>query len=192
MRKEQNWPRFELVTYAEPTGIPNGWDHELITIGVPKRMLGRYNPVDRLGLVEHPTLGPVVRFATVGRKGAMCLHPATYSIHYLTGTKSGKEWFVNTTLARFNDAVRAVINRFPFDHGVLSDAPIQDTSTQRFANHVDRSAHVEWVSIGEELRELLRRIDPESVADPNGYWNTFVADVQMGDYSTEDVLSLQE
>lgn len=192
MHKEQNWPRFELVTYAQPTGIPHGWDRDLVTLGVPKRILGRYRALSSLDLIEHPTLGPLVPFATLGRRASMCLHPATRSIHYLTGARSGLEWFANTTLAQFNDAVRAVINRFPFERGVLSDAPMLDASAQRQVSNTGERDDVEWVAVGEELRELLRRIDPESIANPNGYWNTFVADVQMGNYSTEDVLTFHE
>jgi len=193
MPEEQTWPRFELVTYTEPTGIPHGWDRDLITLGVPKRILGDYyKAVSRLELIEHPTLGPVVRFATLGRRGAMCLHPATGSIHQLTGARSGQEWFVNTTLAQFNDSVRAVINRFPFDRGVPSEAPTPDASAQWHTSNTDKGDDVSWITVGEELRELLRRIDPASVANPNGYWNTFVTDVEMGNYSAEDVLTFPE
>lgn len=192
MLEELNWPRFELVTYAEPTGIPHGWDHDLITLGMPKRILGSYKAASILELIAHPTLGPVVRFAAIGRRGAMCLHPATRSIHYLTGSRSGQEWFVNTTLAQFNDSVRAVIDRFPFNRGVPSEAPIHDAFAHWHASNTDQGDDVQWVTIGEEFRELLRRIDPESVAIPDGYWNTFVTDVQMGNYSTEDVLTFPE
>ncbi len=187
-----HWPRFELVTYVEPTGIPHGWDRDLITVGVPKRITGSYKAVSHLDLIEHPTLGPVVRFATVGRRGAMCLHPATGSIHWLTGARSGQEWFVNTTLAQFNASVRAVIERFPFDRGVPADTPLHDESAQWHASSTDQSDDVQWDMVGEELRELLRRIDPESLADPNGYWRTFLADVQMGNYSTDDILNYSE
>ncbi len=192
MRDEPNWPRFELVTFAEATGIPHGWDRDLIALGVPKHILGDYyKAVSHLELIEHPTLGPLVCFATVGTRGAMGLHPATGSIHWLTGARSGREWFVNTTLAQFNEAVRAVINRFPFDRGVPSEAPLDDAPAQWPASNTVEGDEVQWGVVGEELRELLRRIDPESVATP-GYWNRFVTDVGMGDYSTEDVLTPPE
>jgi hypothetical protein len=190
-----HWPRFELVTYAEPTGIPHGWDRDLITLGVPKRTLGSgYTALSHLDLIEHPTLGPVVRFATVGRRGAMCLHPATGSIRWLTGARSGREWFVNTTLAQFDESVRALIERFPFDRGVPADTPVHDESAQSHASSTDQGDDVQWglvqwSLVGEELGELLRRIDPESVAGPHGFWNMFVSDVQMGNYSSEDVLT---
>jgi hypothetical protein len=192
MREEQNWPRFELVTYLEPTGIPHGWDRGLVTLGVPKRIFGSYKALSHLELIDHPTLGPMVRFATVGRRGAMCLHPATRSIHWLTGSRSGQEHFVNTTLAHFNDSVRAVINMFPFDRSVPSQPPQEDASAIRQSSKTDHAEDMQWVIVGEELRELLRRIDPESVAHSNGFWNTFVTDVQMGNYSTDDVLRFSE
>lgn len=29
----ERWPRFKIVTYSAPTGIPNGWDAELLAKG---------------------------------------------------------------------------------------------------------------------------------------------------------------
>lgn len=189
MREDQHWPCFELVTYAEPTGIPHGWDGDLVTLGVPKRILGSYKAMNHFELVEHPTLGPLVRFATLGRRGSMCLHPATRSIRHLTGARSGQEWFANTTLAQFNESVRAVINRFPFDRGRPDDTPIHDESSQWPASSADQRDAVDWITVGEGLRELLRRIDPASVADPNNYWSGFVDDVETANYTSEAVLT---
>ena len=189
MPEDQHWPRFELVTYAEPTGIHHGWDRDLTTLGVPKSIMGSYKAMSQLELIEHPTLGPIVCFATVGRRGAVCLHPATGSIHHLTGARSGQERFVNTTLAKFNESVRAVINRFPFDQDRLNDTPIHDESGQWPPSSTDQRDDVDWITVGEKLRELLRRIDPASVADPNNYWSGFVDDVEMGNYSTDAVLN---
>ena len=190
MGEEQSWPRFMLVIYVEPTGIPHGWDRDLIALGVPQRILGNhYTALRHLELVEHPALGFLVRFALVGRRGGICFHPATQSIHWLTGARSGQERFVNTTLAQFNESVRTVIDRFPFDRDVASTAHPHDTSARWYSRATGQRSDVQWGHVGEELRELLRRIDPESVAHPDGYWNSFVNDVQMGDYSTDDVLN---
>lgn len=196
MRDEQHWPQFELVSCEEPTDIPHGWDHDLVALGVPKRILGNYYTAScPLGLIEYPTLGPVVRFASMGRKGAMCLHPATQSIRWMTNLPSGPEWFVNASLAQFNDSVRAMISRFPFERGASSSTSLDGTSTSDASSQASQGYvsatyqdDVEWVPIGEELRAILRRIDPAAVAHPNAYWNTFVDDVQMGNYSLEDVL----
>ena len=191
MPEDERWPRFELVTYTTPKDIPHGWDRDLIALGAPKRILGSYEAMSQLELIEHPTLGPLVRFATIGirRQGAMCLHPATGSIRHLTGARSGQESFVNTTLAQFNESVHSVINRFPFDHGLPSNTSIQDVSAQWPASRTDQREDVDWIAVGEELRELLRCIDPKSVADPNYYWSGFVDDVEMGNYSTDAVLN---
>jgi|GraSoi_2013_60cm_1033757.scaffolds.fasta_scaffold261002_1 hypothetical protein len=48
-----------------------------------------------------------------------------------------------------------------------------------------------WIS-NEELVGTLRRIDPAALADPDGFWMTVVADVQMGNYSTRDILNEPE
>lgn len=187
-----NWPRFEVVTYAQPTGIPHGWDGELVALGVPKRTLGRYEALDELKLIEHPVLGPLVCFASL-KRGSMGLHPETGSIHWLTGLRSGREWFANSSLAQFNDAVRAVMRRFPFEQVTWrewTDAPEDDPSILWQAYQAHRSEDVDWATIGEQTRAMLRRLDPESVANPDGYWNTFVTELAMGDYSIESVVTL--
>jgi hypothetical protein len=51
---------------------------------------------------------------------------------------------------------------------------------EQLDSEVDRAA--------EDLTKILRSIDPAAVADQTTYWGSFVFDVQMGDFATEDVL----
>src|SRR5215472_16800905 len=60
------WPHFEMVTFSEPTGIPFGWDKELVSKGVPKDLLGAYNVAHELTLLEVPDYGPLVCFGATG------------------------------------------------------------------------------------------------------------------------------
>jgi hypothetical protein len=44
------WPRFRMVTFSQPTGIPNGWDEELLEKGVPDGLA--YDAAHELMLIE--------------------------------------------------------------------------------------------------------------------------------------------
>ena len=53
MAEEQtaHWPRFTLVTYAAPTGIPHGWDAELLEKGAPDGLVceaASESPIDHV------------------------------------------------------------------------------------------------------------------------------------------------
>lgn len=178
------WPRFEMVTFSEPTGIPHGWDKELVSKGVPKDLLGAYQAAKELTLLEVPGVGQFVCFGTCGHYDRVCLDPRTAAvvdiIFVATGTINqtsgihGPPIFVNSTLDQFIAAVRAVVSRFPFERG--SPGQEQDDLVNP------------WESIAKELFEALHRIDPVAMSDLDGFWMTFVSDVQMGDYSTEMVL----
>lgn len=188
-----HWPRFELAIFPEPTGIPYGWVEELLRMGVPKAMFGYYRAADDLMLLEVPGYGQFVRFGTSGPYGGVCLDPRTRAIVYVnTYVPSrainpeasgihGPPSFVNSSLEQFTATVRAVLDRFPFDRG--------DTGRESWEDADLDEIEAEWDRAAGELTETLGRIDPEAVADQDGFWKTFVADVQMGDYSTDDTLS---
>jgi hypothetical protein len=59
------WPCFTLVTCKAPTGIPHGWDAELLEKGAPDGLVCR--AARELTLLEHPDAGPLVCFGTMGR-----------------------------------------------------------------------------------------------------------------------------
>jgi hypothetical protein len=58
------WPHFEMVTFSAPTGIPFGWDQELVSKGVPKDLLGQYHAAHELTLLKVPNYGPLVCFSS--------------------------------------------------------------------------------------------------------------------------------
>jgi hypothetical protein len=70
---------------------------------------------------------------------------------------------VNANLAAFVDSLELVQNAYPFAD---DDA---DIATTRAA--------------AAGLREQLAGVDPSAVSDPDGYWQTFIDDVAIGDYA---------
>jgi hypothetical protein len=79
---------------------------------------------------------------------------------------------VNTSLERFAASVKAVISRFPF-YGLETRV---------------KGDFAAWEADGNELAAMLHRVDPSALADPDGFWQTFVDDVKNGDYPTEYVV----
>jgi hypothetical protein len=124
------WPRFKVVTYSAPTGIPHEWDAELLEKGAPDGLICE---ADReLTLVEHPDAGPLVRFGTTGPDDYVCLDPRTKQVvgilygAFRTGDPQpefvGPAWVVNSSLEQFIASIRAVTERSPFDSEVTGKA----------------------------------------------------------------------
>ncbi len=123
----ERWPRFELVRYSAPTGIPNEWDAELLEKGMPKGMMGRYRAAKKLTQLEDTDRGPLVVFGKEGRFQSVCLDPQTSQVVDVTyvdvATPNlpagviGPTCVVNSTLDQFIGSMRAVIGSFPFDDG---------------------------------------------------------------------------
>lgn len=194
------WPHFELVTFSEPTGIPFGWDKELVSKGVPKDLFGIYTAAHELTLLEIPDYGPLVCFTSTLLYDRLCQDPHTGAIVYVaymppnTANKVhpafvvGLPGLVNSSLDQFIASVRAVLERFPFysrepgegEGDDLEDSASERARAEQHDNEVDRAA--------EDLMEILRSIDRAAVADETTFWRSFVFDVQMGDFPTEDVL----
>lgn len=192
-----DWPRFTLVTYSAPTGIPHGWDAELLAKGVPDGLV--CHAEDKLMLLEDPGTGPLVCFGTGGLYDRFCLDPRTKQVvcigygafgSWRGGTPQpevvGPADLVASSLDHFIALVRAATERFPFD----SDLAVEERGE---AAHEDEEAREERRfnerhRAAEELAETLDHIDPVAFADPGEFWHTFVADVGMGNYATERFL----
>ena len=101
----------------------------------------------------------------------------------------GPPSFVNSSLDQFIASVREVSERFPFYSSDLGEFDIQDLlddpASVRARIEQDNS---EVDRVAEDLTEILRSIDRAAVADETTFWWTFVFDVRMGDFATEDVL----
>lgn len=87
------------------------------------------------------------------------------------------EWPINSTLERFTASVGAVLNRYPFD-SPQAKGESDDSYLDRTRGELDRAA--------DDLKAALSAIDPREVEDPDGFWMTFIDDVQMGNFSADD------
>ena len=125
MAEEQpgDWPRFMLVTYQPPAGIPHGWDAELLEKGAPDGLVCL--AARELALLEHPVTGPLVTLGSTGYHGHFCLEPRTKQVVHINYGAfrpgdplphfAGPATFVNSSLDQFIVSVRAVTIRFPYD-----------------------------------------------------------------------------
>jgi SUKH-4 immunity protein len=190
------WPRFEFVTFPEPTGVPYEAARMLVKRGVPKSLFGLYRAASELTLLEDSGLGQLVCFGTTGLYGWVCLDPRTGQVVDLiyvpvatTNLPAGvlrPAWLVNSSLEQFIDSVRVVLNRFPFDS-------VSMERNRDWAGSDWDDLQNEWDHAADEIEEALRAVDPAAVADPNGFWMTFLdLGVRSGDYMTSEVVGTND
>jgi hypothetical protein len=65
-----------------PTGIPHGWDEELLEQGAPDGLA--YKAAQELTLLDDPGSGPLVCFGISGIYGRLCLDPRTKQIVHVS------------------------------------------------------------------------------------------------------------
>lgn len=180
---QSDWPRFELITFATPTGIPFGWDRRLLDYGAPKECVSGYRVTEQLSLLQIPGGTSLVCFGTCGPDCSVCLDPQTGEVLFgVMGMPGETPGLVNASLPQFIDSVRVVARRFPFDR------PHQVDRVDGGEENGD-NANVAWDQVADELLTLLTRIDASALQDQDGYWMIFLDDVAMGDYSTKTVQS---
>jgi len=170
-------PRFETRVFAESPQVVGLIAHlpevrrALFETGIPKGLLGgRYLADPELTVLAREGLASVVRFGTSGRTDAIGVAVDSGNVVDIIDVPWVPANFVNTTVGLFTRTVQALVERFPY-----------------------YSKDAEWVEIDSvcvELRKIIRSIDAGAVM-PDYYWPTFVDDVQMGDFSTEDILMWQ-
>src|SRR5262249_41720079 len=154
----------------------------LLERGAPKSVLGGlYRAMPDLQLLEHPEAGRLVWFGRDASNGRICLDPRTgrivYVIYMTRGTFDGQpHWIgsaglVNSSIEQFSASVRAILKRFPFDTVSLRGDDLSESEHDQLWAEFDRAI--------EELEQTLGEIDHAAVADPDCYWMSFLADVQM-------------
>jgi hypothetical protein len=158
--RRMNLPVFELVTL----GLTGEIDK---SIRVPRVILGLlYQVQDELTVMRTSGDRLLYRFASTGLSGQICIADDTGEILVLHDSNPRP---VNSSLEKFTECVRVVIDRFPY-YGVDSDWEDQER-------------------VGRELAELLTAIDPVSL-QVDSFWDTFINDVEIGDFATEEVTGL--
>jgi hypothetical protein len=164
------WPTFEMVTF-DPSrgtqGLPA--DSALFTEGVPKELFAPlYSAAGSLSAVDVAGRGRLACFGVNGSSHLMCLDPSSGEVVEVPRTSGAGPAPVNSSLGQFTESVRAVLARFPF---YVADSELEERE-----------------AVAEELTATLTSIDSRAFS-PDGFWETFIDDLTIGDYSTEDVLS---
>ncbi|MGW7667503.1 SUKH-4 family immunity protein [Streptomyces sp. NPDC054775] len=164
---DENWPSFAMMQIHGSSVEDPDWEGPELTLEVPAAMVGAtYRASSALTSVMSPGNGRYVRFGSTGLFGSILLDTETGAVVKLEGG-ANRVSLVNSSLPDFVAAVKAVIERFPFYD---SDSDDDD-----------------WASAARAVEEIIRSVDPDSFIE-DGFWDTLVNDIEIGDFSTEDVL----
>ncbi len=169
--------RFELMTFSEPIGVPRELAAPLLERGIPRSMLEYFLAASELTLVETPHRGQLVCFGFVMSSYRVCLDPCAGEVIAIIDGHPGyesAEWLINSSLEQFLASVEAVLNRYPFDSGKAQGR-----------RYIVQLAS-EWKQAADDLKQVLDTIDSTAIAAPDGFWMTFLDDVQRGNFLVTD------
>ncbi|MFI7005280.1 SUKH-4 family immunity protein [Streptomyces sp. NPDC050145] len=159
-------PEFVLIPVAAPPRVLARIAAVLRDPGIPGGLIGyEYRPLNEpvyLGGIGEREL---VAIGTSGLSGHVAVDIATGHVVQIATTESATTHFVNRDLDAFSRCVAAVIACFPF-----------------YAEGDEERCY----EVAARLRGLVRAVD-EAALVPDGFWETFCDDVEMGDYADWDV-----
>lgn len=169
-------PSIDLIVFAESADVRAMLERlpevqrMLFSTGLPRNFLGPlYSAADRLEIIDVSPLGRLIRFGSSSHfSDGLFIDPSTGEI--IDVTRCEVRSFVNSSLEQFGQTVTAVVERFPF-YSRGSDFDVNDE---------------EVAAAVRDLSAIIGRIDPPAMVRDR-YWSTFVDDVAIGDYATEDV-----
>jgi len=162
-------PRFVPAVFSIHEPIPKEVLDVLARTEVPKCFVSaRYFATPDLSWVDGPGGKRLVRFGDISLGGWMCIDPSTGHVVDVMGLDHPVLRLANSSIGHFSDCVRGVIELFPYYH---------------------REDYDDFEAAGEKIAARLNDIDPAALSDKDGFWRTFVDDVQMGDFSVEEVMS---
>jgi hypothetical protein len=178
---------FEVVTVAMPEALAADGAIAPFAGGVrvPRELFGgSVFRADRfLSRIDRPDGTPLLRFGTAGLSYALCVDPASGGIVGVWDEEASivvarrPDWiesFINSDAERFVETARAVTARFPYYLRSAFDSDDGYASVK--ATH-------------DELIAAIAAIDAPA-AIPDRFWSTFTDDVLIGDFATEDIVSL--
>lgn len=158
------WPRFALRSVTCPEGVPDSIRQVLEQRGVPERSVGgEYLALESAVFLERPE--GLLAFGKSGLDGRICVDVYSLEVVHVPTPGGCTINSVNSNLILFSSCVEAVFSRFPF----YSYETVEELGER----------------VAESLREELSRID-SSVGEHNGFWETFLDDVAIGDYADEE------
>jgi SUKH-4 immunity protein len=170
------YPNVDLVVFPEDSKmrallgrLPEAQDALFVT-GIPKEFFyHEYKADDVLTFVVHGGRGRLIRFGSSELTDAVCVDPNTGEVVVVIHAPAATPGFVNSSVPQFTRTMSEVIERFPYYSADATDEEIASAS--------------------ESLQTIIRNIDPPALI-PGRYWSTFIADVEIGDLSTEGVLAV--
>ncbi len=165
--------RFELMTFSESTGVPQELAAPLLERSIPRSMLEYFMAASELTLVEAPHRGQLVCFGSVMSTYRVCLDPYAGEVIAIIDGHPGyesAEWLINSSLEQFLASVETVLNRYPFDSGKAVG--------RRYIDQLES----EWNQAADDLKQALDAIDSTATAVPDGFWMTFLDEVQRGNF----------
>ena len=164
------WPSVTLVHL--PTELDDSVSegvrmvaNDLTRQGVPKEIFEGYRAAEA---ITHVFLNQksLLRFGRVQLYSSMCMDVAAGSIVELAPDST--TGFVNSSLEKFIETAKAVIARFPF-YGENDPEEVTDRAVK-------------------DVTDAIRSVE-ERASERDGFWATLVADIQMGDFVTEWIVS---
>lgn len=163
----ENWPSFVMVQIHGSRVGNLDWEGPDLTLEVPVSMIGaEYRAVSALTRVASRGHGNLVKFGSTGLFGSVLLDTATGAV-VECGRDANHVSLVSSSLPDFIAVVRAVIGLFPFCGSDGDDG--------------------DWVAAARSVEGIVRTLDQGSFIR-DGFWDTLVNDIEIGDYSTGDVL----
>lgn len=162
-------PKYELVTF--PIGELGAPSYpSLAEIVVPKSLVGgEYSVLGQLEFLEVSGREKLIAFGASGLRGRICLDTVSGAVVQVPVLRQPDRREVNASMELFGQCIETVISQFPF-YGIDDD---------------DEVTH----EVSVRLRRYLAAIDPVTQSH-NGFWETFIDDLDMGVYATEEVLEL--
>ncbi|MEU0401640.1 SUKH-4 family immunity protein [Streptomyces sp. NPDC006197] len=157
------WPKFNIVRLSSGSD----WDGAPVELQVPEALIAfSYRAAESLTAMDGPTPRRFFKFGSTGLFGSLLFDSKTGSVvQHQEGARGVS--LVSTSIAAFNEIVKKVIETFPF------------YSTSEDGDEMEVAAA--------KVKEIVCSEDPEAYF-AGGFWETFVSDIEMGDYSTEEVI----
>ncbi|MFE7114850.1 SUKH-4 family immunity protein [Streptomyces sp. NPDC057654] len=166
----KNWPTFSMVQIHGSGAEDPDWEGPDLMIEAPAEMVGyRYEAADALTKVSGTGHGGFVRFGSNGVFGSTLLNTVTGEVvQHVPGADQLR--LMNSSLPAFTEIVRAFFERFPF-----------------YGSDSDES---EFKTAAADVERIVREIDPSAFIQ-DGFWATLVDDINMGDFSTEEIIETE-
>ena len=159
-----SWPSFVLKQVTCPEGTPDEIRQALSGRGVPARSVGgEYAALNRAVFLE--AAPHLLAFGRSVGTERICVDVRSLEVVHVSRLDVPRAHPVNANLAAFCASIEVAIARFPY--------------------YTYETVDEQGGEVARELREQLLKIDEVTNAH-NSFWETFLDDVEMGNYATEE------